>query len=350
MLKNDVKKTDLRKVKEKVAHLSTKEKQELIAYLKSSYSVFDEHVNVKACPTCGSDHIVKNGTRNGHNKYICRGCKKNFTYRTNTVLSGIQKLDKWNLFVEDFMTLNISSLKDLKFRLGLSEQTIFNWRHKLLSVMVNKEPKFSSEVVEFDDVWFLISRKGRQNMNVSDKYWYRNWRRGLKGDNPYYAKVFFTYGRKSKKLELHLSNLGRVTKKHLGKYFTPSKFNDVTMYTDRHPAYKAFFNDNNIPHEAFIASHHSSWENRAVHVQSVNSHVREFRRFVDEHLKGVSTKYLSDYLKWFQFIHETKNHINKRLKENAKIKFNIVDKICDEVVHDGTGLGLYYKRCYTTRS
>jgi|GEM_PF-2218241 len=342
MLKKDVKQADLRKLREKISHLSSRQKRDLIQYLKTSYSVFDEHVNVKACPTCGSNHIVKNGTRNGYNKYICRACKKNFTYRTNTVLSGIQKLDKWNLFVEDFMNLNISSIKDLKYRLEVSEQTIFNWRHKLLSVLVNKEPKFNNEVVEFDEAWLKISRKGRQNMNVGEKYWYRSWRKGLHGDCPYFAKVFFTYGRSSKKLELHLSNMGRVTKKDLSKYFTPDKFVDVTMYTDRHPAYKAFFNDNNIKHEAFIASHHRSWEKREVHVQTVNSHISDFKAFVNGHLKGVSTKYLTDYAKWFQFLSETKVFINNQLKNNdKKIKFNIVDKLCKEVVNDTVGLGLY---------
>lgn len=343
MLKDDVvKKIDVERLKLKVNRLDSQQKRDLINYLKSSYSIFDEHVKITACPHCGSSHIVKNGTRNGHHKYVCKNCKKNFTYRTNTVLSGIQKLNKWNEFVEDFMSLNISPLKDLVFRLKVSEQTIFNWRHKLLSVLVTKEPKFVNEVVEFDEAWFLISRKGRQNMDITNRWAYRSWRRSQRGDTPYWAKVFFTYGRTTKNLDVHLSNMGRVRKRHLQPYFTPAMFNNVTMFTDKHPAYKGFFADNNIRHETFTGSHHYNYEKKQVHVQTVNKFIAEFRGFSNYHLRGVSTKYLNNYLKWYQFLYATKTFVNKQLAYNdKKIRFNILDKICEEVVTDSTGLGLY---------
>src|SRR5271169_894319 len=108
--------------------LSIDEKRSIIDFLKNSYSIFDEHAkDVKNCPSCFSDYIVKNGTRKGVQKYVCRKCGKNFNYKTNTVLSKIHKLNKWNEFVEDYISLNITSLKALKSKLNLSEQTVFNW-------------------------------------------------------------------------------------------------------------------------------------------------------------------------------------------------------------------------------
>jgi len=212
-----IKKVDLENIKTLVSTLSPKQMQDLVAYLKSSYSIFDEHFKVKACKYCSSDKIVKNGTRNGHHKYICRACKRNFTYRTNSILSGIQKINKWNLFVEDFMRLNITPVRELKYKIGVSEQTIFNWRHKLLSALVNKKTTFSNEVIEFDDAFFMISRKGRQNMGIDNMYSYRHWRKGQVGESKYNTKVFVTYGRSSKKLEMYLSNMGRVRKTDLKK-------------------------------------------------------------------------------------------------------------------------------------
>ena len=37
-----------------------------------------------ACPVCDSDHVVKIGKRNGHQRYLCRGCAKKFTTSGNT--------------------------------------------------------------------------------------------------------------------------------------------------------------------------------------------------------------------------------------------------------------------------
>ena len=74
-----------------------------------------------------------------------------------------------------------------------------------------------------------------------------------------------------------------------------------------------------------------------MHNQTVNAFIRGFKFFVNEHMRGVSTKYLDFYVKWFQFINESKV---KAFKKN-ELKFNLVDEICDNVVQDKFGIELY---------
>lgn len=124
-------------IKSKIEHLSTDQKKELISFIKSSYSIFDEYSNISNCPHCNSNKIIKNGTRNCINRYLCKDCKKSFTYKTPSVISGIHKLNKWNDFVDDFLSLNLTSLKKIKKKLKISEQTVFNWRHKLIVLKLN---------------------------------------------------------------------------------------------------------------------------------------------------------------------------------------------------------------------
>lgn len=329
----------LETIKHRINHLSIQEKKSLVDYIKGSYSVFDDYsLDVKACPVCNSTYIVKNGLRKDVQKYICKDCKKNFNYKTNTVLSRIQKLNKWNEFVEDFLSLNITSLKALKKKLNLSEQTVFNWRHKLLSAIVLKtNSTFSEEAIEFDETWSRLSRKGRRNMNIKDKSRYRSWRKKQVGDSKYNTKVLFSFGRDSKQLDVHQSHTGRTSSIHMKSYFTSDKFKNVTVYSDAHVTYKSFFKANNIPHGMFIGKEHINYSDKNIHNQTINSYIRGFKYLINEHLRGVSTKYLPLYIKWYQFIHQSKLQAFKK----EELKFDLTDEICENIIDDRFGLELY---------
>jgi transposase-like protein len=329
----------LQVIKNRISQLSVNEKKDLIMFIKSSYSVFDDYsIDVNACPDCHSNHIVKNGTRKGVQKYVCRDCKKNFNYKTNTVLSKIQKLNKWNEFVEDFISLNITSLKAMSKKLQLSEQTVFNWRHKLLSAIALKtDVKFTEEAIEFDETWLRISRKGRRNMGIEDHMLYRHWRKKQVGDSPYNVKVFFASGRESKRLDVFQSHTGRTSRKNMENYFTQEKFKNISVFSDAHVTYKSFFRANNIPHETFIGKNHVNFLNKEVHNQTVNAFIRGFKYFVNEHLRGVSTKYLEFYIKWYQFIQESKNQIQKK----EELKFDLTNEVCGTITKDNFGIELY---------
>lgn len=329
----------INKIKSGINNLNIQQRQELIDYIRNSYSIFTEHANIEKCPVCLSENIVRNGIRNNINRFICKDCKKSFTFKTNTVISGIKELNKWNLFVEDFMTLNIPSIEFISKKLGISKQTAMDWRHKLLSALVLKEQDFSYQKIEFDESWYLISRKGRRNMGITDYKRYRRWREHLRGDNKYNVKILFTYGRDNNKLELYKSHMGRTSADHLKNYFVPNRFNNITAYTDTHRSYASFFNENNIPHQTFISTDHVNPANREVHNQYVNSYCSGFRKLVNHTMRGVSSKYIDLYAKWYQFIVNIKKEIQRIIiREKETVKFDLTDKICDAVLSDYTGL------------
>lgn len=319
------------------SNLSSSEKRNLEAFIKSIYSVFDEHSHCSNCPTCKSTKIVKNGLRKEVQKYVCRDCGKNFNYRTGTVLSKIHKLNEWNGFIEDFLSLNISSIKDLKKKLSLSEQTVFNWRHKLLSAISQQKTVFHNEIIEFDETWLRISRKGRLNLEIDDKKAYKYWRKRLVGESPYNAKVFFVYGRNSQHIDVHLSHMGRTNREHLGNYFVGNKFKNIVVYSDAHRTYKSFFKKAMIQQEIFIGKHHINFDNREVHNQTVNAFTRGFKDFVNGHLRGVSTKYLEKYARWYQFYHEIKREMNIR----NELGIDAREFICEDIIEDDIGLEVF---------
>jgi transposase-like protein len=229
-------------IREQALLLTPKKKELLATELRNSYSVFYKYDQVNACPHCTSKHIVKNGTRNAFHRYMCRYCKKSFTFRSKSSLRGIHKLNAWNLFLEDFMALNIMPVRVLSQRLGVSEQTIFNWRHKLLATLISLNVKYKNENVEFDELNFLISRKGRQKMGISEfKNQYKQWRKSQRAEAKHTVKVFVAYGRTSGLLDMYKSDMGRTNKVKMGEYFTKNKIQSVTIYSDKHYAYRGFF-------------------------------------------------------------------------------------------------------------
>ena len=66
-------------------------------------------------------------------------------------------------------------------------------------------------------------------MNITNKSIYRKWRKGQVGDSKYNVKLFVTYGRDSKGLELHKSHIGRTSLSDMESYFTENKFKGVRM-------------------------------------------------------------------------------------------------------------------------
>ena len=331
--------------KAEINSLSTSQRKELINIIKNSYSIFDEKSEVKECPYCNSIHIVKNGTRKGINRFICKECGKSFTYKTNTPIHYIHKINKWNDFVNDFTSLNFSTLEELTDSLKINKKTAFDWRHKLLSSLINEDVNFKNESVEFDEIYVKLSRKGCTSLNLDpkNKNAYRKWRKNMVGDSNYQVKLFFAFGRESKNLDITQSHMGRTSYSNMNNYFIDTKFDNVTVLSDSHRTYSSYFKSKGVNQLVFKAKDHINYEDKSIHNQTINAYAKHFGDFINKHLKGVSTKYLSFYAKWFQFICNTKNQLNK-ITSKIEVMENI---ICDKVIESSFGLEMYRQAEYS---
>jgi hypothetical protein len=55
-------------------------------------------------------------------------------------------------------------LKEIARKVGISQQTAFDWRHKILSAVEGVSDCKFKGIAEIDDVWFLYSQKGRKGL------------------------------------------------------------------------------------------------------------------------------------------------------------------------------------------
>jgi transposase-like protein len=310
-------------------NLTGPEKQELIEEL-SSKEVFEtvlvEDTPVICCPHCNSKLFVKNGTRGGLQKYRCKTCCKIFTSNTGTALHRIQNKEKYELY-RAMMMDSYHPLKKIAKKVGISIQTAFDWRHKILSTKGPDHEGFDG-ITEIDDIWFLYSQKGRKGLDYSRK------RGGSKraGDNDFQAKLLITSDRKSK-TDLSLVRIGRIKKSDIQRKISGKLSENCILVSDKHRSIASFAKSEGIEHVSFISSEHTA--GGEFHVQNVNNMASRLKHIINHSLRGVSTKYLQSYANWFKMksikniniekpndnknvsaIHQNREGIYKRFIEN----------------------------------
>ena len=131
--------------------LSEQEKDNFISYLKGKPQKDNKplgdykqlilnhnHANAdRPCsPHCKSVHVVKNGHKDGAQRFLCRDCKKTFAITNNMILFSTKKqISTWEKYLECMM--NKFSLRKCAEVCEIGLSTAFIWRHKILDTLQN---------------------------------------------------------------------------------------------------------------------------------------------------------------------------------------------------------------------
>lgn len=302
-----------------VLKLTRPEKIYLLNKLKTSL-LSDISTIISNCPCCNENNFIKKGLYKNTQRYKCKNTNKIFTYRTSTILSNIQHITKFNQLVDMLLKGKFPTLDEIQYELKISRKTAHDWRTKILSSMY-QSVDFNNQIIEFDETNFRISRKGRQGMN---SLYSRKRGKKLVGDNSYNVKVFMTYSRTTGRIELYQSHMGRTSSQDVENYL--GVYDGLVAYTDKHGSYKKYFNDRTLIHKTFLSKYHISKTNRTVHNQTLNRIGGRLQSFLNDELRGVSTKYIQGYLNWFMLIEGM-----KKLKSELSIDIIRENKAALEV-------------------
>lgn len=263
------------------------------------------------CPHCNNAEFVSNGSVKGRCRYLCKSCKRSFGDSSGTSLNDIKKKDKFLLFKNIMFTEGIIPLRTMCERVGISVQTSFDWRHRLMNSLSNSEAKFVKET-QLDDIWVGYSQKGRRGLKYSKK------RGGSKkaGDNNFQVKIL-TATDKSQTV-MKVARIGRISKadiaRNLGNHFDPK----TKLVSDSHPSIAGFAKDSDLHHISFKSKKHGAQTGE--NVQFLNGQAARLNTMLNRHCKGVATKYLQNYAKWFSFMETNKNKDVNKLATLAIVK------------------------------
>ncbi len=284
--------------------------QEIVASLLS-LSLQESEVkdigDIKAitCPHCSEHRIRANGKLKGVQRYVCNGCKKNFSETTGKFWYNIKKKDKLNRYL--YCLLSGYSIRKSAKETGISIQTSFDWRHKLLTSFSSISVEEFQGIVESDDLFFAYSEKGNRHLDRKPKK--RGEKAGKAGINDEKVAVVATCDRSGNK-DFKVATRGRISKKDLDKILKGKLDKADVLCSDSHRSYGAFAKANTITHKKFNASKGQRTVDKIYHVQNVNNLDMRLRKFMKT-FNGVATKYLQNYLNWFLMLEKIKNSTTK---------------------------------------
>lgn len=325
---------DIDELKQAISLLSEDERKLLLSdlklerYDKGSYlneAIKKQEQDVPhACPKCGSMNIWSRGSYKGVKRLQCNDCKKYFSSTSGTAIYHIHKKDKWQAYLQ-CMEEKLSIRKSAE-RVGISLQTSFNWRHKILSSLSDVESDSFTGIVEADEFYLRHSEKGSKNLGRPPR---KRGNEGKKTNAENKVGVLVTTDRSGNKMAKVVGK-STMNKEALADALGGKIDKSAVLCTDSYKVYKGLANKEGLNHKAVTHLGKPTQKNKAYHIQTVNN----LHKAIKDHLSrfnGVSSKYLQNYLYWFIAASE-------KIKDKEKIKLwlwlsvtidalNILDKL-----------------------
>jgi len=252
----------------------------------------------KPCPYCKSDNVYKRGKQKGVQMYRCNDCNKWYSETTGTPLYDIKLKSKWQAYLrcmEQGMPI-----KKIAQEIGISIQTSFDWRHKILSSLNRFVPEHLSGVVECDELELAVSNKGEKHLGRRSRKRGSDFKRNQGKKEVTVIQVITAVERQGEKYLKAVASK-RLSKEEIAIGLDGKLDDGVTLITDKHPSYKSFVKDHpSIKHKAILATEHVDKKDRNINLQKVNNTHAQLRKFLRP-FNGVSSKYLQNYLNWFAY-------------------------------------------------
>ena len=300
-------------------NLSDKEKQTFISEISSQNTLKKviEPKEVTHCPHCESTHFVKNGTKCGNQRYLCRDCKKSFVEQTGTILYNSQKdIEVWEMYIH--CMIEKYPLRKCAKICGINLATAFAWRHKILDALQNMMEEVELDgVVQADETFTAISYKGNHKSfklpRPSYKRGTRATLRGLSKEKVCVPCAVNLNGMSVAKI----SNLGKPSLKDLQKVLDGKIAKDSVFVTDSLRPYQKLSLDMDLNHIRIATNKRSKG---LFNIQTVNSYHSRLKDLIIHRFKGVATKYLNNYLVYHNFV----NFAKGTLEDKETILFDFI--------------------------
>lgn len=263
--------------------------------------------DICTCPECGKHNIVKNGTRNGIQRYLCKDCRHSFSDHTGTMMdhSRISE-DRMKTFID--AEIRGDSLQEISYETGMSVTSCFNNRQKLYKmagIKVNQQQL--SGQIEMDATYGKINLSGTRPENmprISKKRGSHapvvGERKSLKG--PSHHKIcIVTAIDESDNIVYKVTGLGQES---ISKYEKIRDcLSDVTMIiSDKSHSIQNFARTHNMKSDAIPVKpnekHYTTpLGNSLGDVNQLHQELKELVRV----RHGISSRHLQGYLDWIAY-------------------------------------------------
>ena len=248
------------------------------------------------CPNCESQWIVKNGFKNGTQRYKCKICNKLFSISTNTLTSNL-KLSYNQLLNFMMCLLNYNTINETSKLVGLSIRETYNIRIKVLSILSNYSNQKLHGVVQCDEKYIRLSFKGTRKDKMpreSKRNGFDNRTSGISNDQVCVLMAIDSYDN----LFVKVVGLGPLSTAELEGNFANMIEENSILVTDSKTAYIKFAQNHNLILKQIPTGMHITED--GYHLGELDSLMSEFDILLLKS-RGLSTRHLQDYLELFKF-------------------------------------------------
>ena len=274
----------------------------------------------QVCPHCEGTHVIKYGMIKSQQRYQCKTCHRTFTDFTKSALSHSHlPLTTWLEYTK-CMILGLSIRKSAE-RVNVSVKTSFYMRHKILDAIRLFLGVGNLEgIIEMDETFFPLSFKGNHKKSGFEmprparKRGKQVNKRGISNEQVCIATAIDRNGN----IILEPLCKGRVTYNALERLYEGRIDSNSIICTDSHKSYIQFAKNLELDHKKIARGHYKNDIYHINHVNSLHSNLKIWMyRF-----KGVSTKFLQNYMSWYKWLQSFNND-----KEVIKTKNMLIHSI-----------------------
>jgi hypothetical protein len=197
---------------------------------------------------------------------------------------------------------------------GISIQTSFDWRHKLLTSFTTVFPLSFQGIVELKDLTFQYSEKGkRQSKNQKENS--ITERKTLNEPNNL-VSVIATCDRSGRE-DLRVLTKGGLRPEDITSVLQGRLQNVELLISQNHESYNSLGEKVKIDHKNYAVNTKQKKAEKIYHIQNVNNMNHRLNSFLNS-FHGVATKYLQNYMNWFLMLEKIKDS-TKRIATIARI-------------------------------
>lgn len=269
---------------------------------------------VVLCPHCHTQARRNGHAKNGTKRYFCPNCRKSFRASTGTLLEHNRKpMETREAFIQ--CMLERKTVRETARTCGICTATAFTWRHKYLDALQAMMASVTLDgVIEADEAFFRLSFKGnhkRSTFNMPREAHKRGNDVHTRGLSSEQVCVPTAVTRQGKSVGM-VASLGTAKREAVKKVLDGHIAEQSTLCTDSHKAYDYLATLLKVRHVAVEKGKHMK---KGMGIQCVNAYHSHLKSMIENRFRGVSTKYLNNYIVWYNFV----GHAKETLPEKETI-------------------------------
>lgn len=276
------------------------------------------------CPHCHGKARLHGHSKNGTQRYFCPNCHKSFCGSTGTILEHTLKpRSTWELFIK--CMLERKTVREAARICGICKTTSFLWRHKVLDSLQGMMASVKMDgVVEADEAFFRLSYKGNHSKGTfamprkAHKRGGDVHTRGLSSEQVCVPTAVTRQGLSVGKV----GSLGTAKREAVRQVLDGHIAEQATLCTDSLKAYGYLATLLKVRHVAVETGKHMK---KGLGIQCINAYHTHLKSMVEDRFRGVATKYLNNYIVWYNFVGHAKEAFGEKLAILSKF---IASNIC----------------------